>query len=119
MNITSKGTMIFAKEFNEKIYYRAGFSSKTKDGEYKKAYMDVRFPKGTVVENKTKINIKQGFLTFDNYIDKENNPRTNWYIVIQDFETDAVIKQEEKDPYEQYGTQITVEDLDKEMDLPF
>lgn len=119
MNLTSKGTMIFSKEFDEKIYYRAGLSSKAKNGEYKKAYIDVRFPKDTVIENKTKINITKGFLAFDNFIDKESKSRTNWYIVVQEFEIDGAVKQEEKDPYEKFGSSITVEELDEGMDLPF
>ena len=45
MNITSNNTMIFAKEFEGKINYRAGLSSKKQDGTYENGYIDVRLPK--------------------------------------------------------------------------
>ena len=43
--------------------YATGVSSKRQDGTYINGYLDVRFRKGIVVENKTKININDGFLT--------------------------------------------------------
>ena len=90
MNITSKDTMIFAKEFDGKMHYRAGLSSKNKDGEYESGYIDVRMPKGTELENKTKINITKGFLSF--YKTKEG--KDIWYIVVQEFTTQEQMQQE-------------------------
>jgi len=108
MNITSKNTMIFVKEDESgKIHYRAGLSTKNKEGEYESGYIDVRMPKDTNLENKTKINITKGFLSFYNYQDKENKYHTIWYIVVQEYTTDS------KDVYvvESYKSE--------ELELPF
>ena len=90
MNITGKEIMIFAKEFNGKMRYRAGMSSKKMDGTYDSAYIDVKLPKDTKVENKTKIDIIQGFLSF--YKTKEGN--VIWYIVVQQFAKSIELGQE-------------------------
>ena len=116
MNITSNNTMIFAKEFNGKIYYRAGISTKDKYGKYISAYIDVKLPKGDSLPNKTKINITSGFLSF--YKDKDN--KDNFYIVIQTYTMDVVKEEKQEDIYANFGNSITVEELDKEtLDLPF
>lgn len=117
MNITSNNTMIFAKEFNGKMFYRAGLSRKNQNNEYEKAYIDVKLPKDVSIADRTKINITKGFLSF--YKNKEK--KDIFYIVIQEFTTDSGVKEEQKeeDVYSNFGTQITVEDLDKNMDLPF
>ena len=47
--------------------YATGVSSKRQDGTYANAYMDVRFRKGVVVENKTKIDITDAFFTVREY----------------------------------------------------
>ena len=49
---------------NEKGFYSTGISNKLMDGSYDNAYISVQFKKGTELENKTKINITNGFLTF-------------------------------------------------------
>ena len=117
MNITSSNTMIFAREFNGKTYYRAGIINKKQDGEYDRAYIDVRFPKDTKIQDKTKIAINKGFLTFS----KGEDDKTYFRVVILEYKEIGTIKEEpkEEDPYAKFGSQITVEDLDKNMDLPF
>ena len=93
MNITSKDTMIFVKEDeNLKKHYRAGLSTKKQDGTYDKAYIDVKLPKGTDIEDRTKINITKGFLSFYNYKGKDDKQHTIWYIVVQEY-----TKQEEQE----------------------
>ena len=109
MNITSNNTMIFKKEDNGKVHYRAGLSTKNVKGEYETAYIDARLPKGVELENKTKINITKGFLSFYNYTDKEDKKHTIWYIVVQEF------TQEKQEVYEVES--FKAEDLD--MPLPF
>lgn len=84
MNITSNNTMIFAKEFDGKMHYRAGMSRKNQNNEYEKAYIDVRLPKDVSIADRTKINITKGFLTF--YKTKEG--KDIWYIVVQEFTTE-------------------------------
>ena len=112
MNITSREIMIFVKEDeNGKKHYRAGLSSKKQDGSYDTAYIDVRMPKETKIENKTKINITKGFLSFYNYKDKENKQHTIWYIVVQEYTTQEQLK----------NTQAyVVEEIKQEsLELPF
>lgn len=111
MNITSNNTMIFVKEENGKTHYRAGLSTKNVKGEYESGYIDVRMPKDTVLENKTKINITKGFLSFYNYKDKEDKKHTIWYIVVQEYTTE--LKKAEV---------YTVESIDaddEQLELPF
>lgn len=121
MNITSNNTMIFAKEFEGKIHYRAGLSSKKQDGSYDKAYIDVRLPKDVSIADRTKINITKGFLTFY----KTKDGKDIWYIVVQEFTAEGEVKEEpaETDPYANFGKQTevyVVKDMDeKSLDLPF
>ena len=109
MNITSNGTTIYAKEFNGRMFYRAGISRKKEDGSYERAFIDVKLPKGNSVADKTKINIINGFLSF--YKNKEG--KDIFYIVVQDFVSGTEKKQEN------IGNSITVEELDENLPLPF
>lgn len=118
MNITSNNTMIFAKEFNGKMYYRAGLSRKKDDKTYENGYIDVKLPKDVQLADKTKINITNGFLSF--YKNKEG--KDIFYIVVQGFTTDSKLKEEpkEEDVYANFGNSITVDELDDTTpDLPF
>jgi len=90
MNITSNNTMIFAKEFEGKLHYRAGLSKKNQNGQYESAYIDVRLPKDAKIENKSKINITKGFLTFY----KTKDGKDIWYIVVQEYTTQDQMQQE-------------------------
>lgn len=121
MNITSNNTMIFRKEENGKVHYRAGLSSKKQDGSYDNGYIDVKLPKGIELADKTKINITKGFLSFYNYKDKEGKNKTIWYIVIQEYSAVGEVKKEKKedDVYANFGTSIKAEDLDDGLELPF
>ena len=115
MNITSNNTMIFAKQFEGKTHYRAGLSTKKTDGTYEKAYIDVRFPKGIELADRTKVNITKGFLTF--YKNKEG--KDIFYIVVQEYKTETEVQQSNTtDEYEKFGSSITVEELDQ-LELPF
>ena len=49
---------------NDKGFYSTGISNKLMDGSYENAYISVQFKKGTEIENKTKINITNGFMSF-------------------------------------------------------
>lgn len=116
MNITNNNTMIFAREIDGKIHYRAGLSKKNKNGEYENGYIDVRLPKDDKLENQTRINIKKAFLTF--YKTKKDD--TIFYIVIQEYEKVAEEKIAEKDPYEEFGKRVELEQQQElPMDLPF
>ena len=115
MNITSNNTMIFKKEENGKVHYRAGLSTKKQDNSYDTAYIDVRLPKDTVLENKTKINITKGFLSFYNYTDKEDKKHTIWYIVVQEYTTEEQLKKAEVKVVES----IDADDEQLDLQLPF
>ena len=122
MNITNNNTMIYVKEDeNGKKHYRARVSRKNQNNEYENGYIDIRLPKDTELENKTKIDITKGFLSFYNYKDKENKQHTIWYIVVQEYSKKEAKKEQEnsKEVYEQFGnkTEYKAEELD--MDLPF
>ena len=90
MNITSRNVIYVKKDENGKKHYRARISRKNENGEYENGYIDVRMPKGTELENKTKIEITKGFLSFYNYTDKDNKPHTIWYIVVQEYKPENV-----------------------------
>lgn len=83
MKIT--GEVIIFK--NEQGNYSTSISNKKEDGTYENMYIAVNFRKGIEVENKTKINIKDGFLSF--YMTKEGFPKIK--IVVMSFD----IKQED------------------------
>lgn len=61
LRITGENITIFK---NEKGFYSTGISNKNMDGSYENTYMTVQFKKGVELENKTKINITNAFLTF-------------------------------------------------------
>ena len=112
MNITSLNTMIFVKEDeNGKIHYRAGLSSKKQDGTYDNAYIDVKMPKGTNIDDRTKINITKGFLSFYNYKDKESKQHTVWYIVVQEYTMQEQLQEQEVYKVESYKAE--------DLELPF
>ncbi len=126
MNIqTDKQLMVFRKDTQYGTNYSIGLSRKDKDGKYCNAYIPVRFKSGEL-EDKTKIYIKNGFLTF--YLKQDKTPV--FYLMIMDYETtdEAIenaktsgvssIKQEdiqEEDPFVEFGKEIEI----KPEDLPF
>lgn len=66
--------------------YATGVSSKKQDGTYSNMYMSVRFRKGVMVENKTKIDIKDGFITVKEFITNGGETVKRPEIMILDFE---------------------------------
>lgn len=125
MNIENKYPVMIFKNVNEgKTFYSLGLSKKDADGNYVNGYISCRFKKDVELEDKTKIYIKNAFLTF--YVkDKITVP----YIFISEFDTvDQTIEKIKKenevqedvvDPYSTFGSTITVEQLDEMPDLPF
>lgn len=82
MNIIGK-TMIFKSEYG----YSTAISSKNQEGQYEKMYVSVQLPKGIELENKTMIEIQNGFITF--YKTKEGLPKLK--LVIMKFEKEDKI----------------------------
>lgn len=78
-------TMIFK---GDKGFYSTSIGRKLQDGTYKNAYINVGFKKDVNLENKTKINIKNGWLTFDNFTPKVDPTKEVivWKIFINDFD---------------------------------
>lgn len=66
--------------------YATGVSSKRQDGTYANAYLDVRFRKGVVVENKTKIDIKNAFLTVREFV-VNGETKKKIELMVLDFDT--------------------------------
>lgn len=93
MQITSnKDEMIFRKDFNDRPIYSIGLSRKDKNGNYINGYMNCNFKEGTDLANKTRIRIKEAWLSF--YIkDKQTIPT----IFINDYEKVAEPNPEHKE----------------------
>lgn len=89
MKVTGQA-MIFANKhesMNGTWYtYATGISSKREDGSYASMYIDVRFRKGVTVENKTKINIKDGFLTMREFTANGGDVVKRIVLMVMDFD---------------------------------
>jgi hypothetical protein len=65
MNLTNKYPItIYRNEHNGRVYYKARLVRKDKNGEYESGYINCNFKKDVELENKTKINILNGWLDF-------------------------------------------------------
>ena len=111
MNIvTDKPITVFRRDTEFGSFYSVGLSKKNNEGSYINGYMSVQFKNGVELENKTKIYIKNAWLSF--YLkEKETKP----YIFISDFETlEDTINQakqpKQQDPFVEMG-QIVDDDL--------
>ena len=124
MNIVNNyPVMIFKDEYGK---YTVGLSNKKQDGTYENAYYPIQFNKEVVLENQTKILIKNAWLSFYKW-EYEGKKGTTFYIRCNQFELadqQEQPKQEEEkglDPYQVFGNSITVEQIDSidDNDLPF
>lgn len=106
MNVNSeRPIMVFKREYNGRIYYSLGISKKEMNGTYTNGYMPCEFKKGVSVNDKTRIYLKNAFLTF--YLkDKQTVP----YIKILEYETVEETIQNSKDPFEMFNEEISIED---------
>ena len=77
------------------IGYSTSISNKNKEGQYESMYVTIQLPKGTELENKTKINVTKGFISFY----KNKNGLAIPKFVIQEFKTE----QESEDYEENFG----------------
>lgn len=102
-------TMIFR---NEKGFYSTSISKGRKNAEgkteYDNTYINVGFKKGVDIPNKTKINIINGWLTFDKY-EKDGNSTSYFKIFVSDYE---IVGENSTTNNEVFGA-------DNEDDLPF
>lgn len=81
MKITGE-TMIFKND----IGYSTSISNKKEDGTYENMSISVNFRKGVELENKTKINITDGFLSFY----KTKNDEKRLKLVVMEFDTEEL-----------------------------
>ena len=90
---------IFKKEYEGKELYSTSLTNKNMDGTYINMYISCQLPKGTSVENNTKINIKKGFMSFY----RNKNGLAQPKVIVQEFEIvkpmDNMPKYEETPPY--------------------
>lgn len=106
--------MVFVKEYEGRKLYSIGLSKKNKDGGYDNGYISARFKKDVELENKTRIKVKESWLSFN-----VNENKTFPFVFINDFEILS-----ETNPYKEMGEKIKTEaKLDQieitDADLPF
>lgn len=116
--------MVFCKEFEGRKLYSIGLSKKNKNGGYDNGFMSVRFKKDVVVNNKTRIKLKDAWLSFNT-----NEGKTFPFIFINDFEiiseTNPSAEKcgKEENPFEDFGNSIKAEVQEQieitDDDLPF
>ena len=70
---------------NDKGAYSTSISKKNEDGTYENMRISVNFRKGTELENKTKINVTNGFLSFW----KNNQGLPQLKLVVMEFEKET------------------------------
>lgn len=106
MNVNSeKQFMVFRKDYQGKAYYSLGLSKKDRNGNYVNGYISCEFRKGVTLENKTKIYLKDAFISF--YLkDKQTVP----YIKILEYETAEETIQNSKNIFEEFGEQVDIDD---------
>ena len=89
--------------------YSIGLSKKTQDDKVEYGYMPCKFRKGVELPNKTKIRIRNAFISFN-----KKNDKTYLYIFINSFE-ELYQKQEKKeevkpDPYAEFSNEVEITD---------
>lgn len=99
INLTGKGVMIFKNENNGRVTYSTSVSNKKQDGTYDNTSVQVQFKNGIELENKSKIDITKGFLSF--YRKQDNT--IIFKLIVMEFELQGEAKKPE--------TSTTVDDL--------
>ena len=114
MNITNEHEVtIYRNDGQYGTSYSIGLSKKKQDGSYENGFMPCRFKKDVEIENKTKLFIKDAWLSF-NVKDKKTFP----FVFINEYKLldDAINPpKEEKDPYKEFADETEI----KQEDLPF
>jgi len=90
---------------NNNGYYSIGLSRKDRNNQYFNGYFPCRFKKDVSVDNKTRIKLKNAFISF--YLDEKE---TKAYVMITDFEI-----VEKKENYAQLKGEIEID----ESNFPF
>lgn len=111
LNIT--GEQVIFKNKNNTGYYTTT-SNKLEDGTYEKNFITVGFRKSVEVENFTKINIKEGFLTHYSYQNEEGETIKRFKIMVMDFDVVETYSNNTEDT-----TNNEMSDIYPDDDLPF
>lgn len=106
MNLSSdRPIMVFKREYNGRVFYSLGLSKKDRNNNYINGYMACEFRKGVQLADKTRIYLKNAFITF--YLkDKTTVP----YVKILDFETVEEAIQNSKNPFQEFGDTVAIDD---------
>ena len=108
MNLEEKEITIYRYNGQYGTSYSIKIAKKNIKGEFETAFMPVKFKKGVEIANKTKIIIKNGWITF-NLVDK----KPNWYVFINEFdEVDYKV-----DHYQEFAEETKSDEF--YMELPF
>lgn len=105
--VSNKDEMIFRKDYDGKPSYSIGLSKRNKDGKFENGYIKAYFKSNTDLENKSKIKIKEAWLSFN-----VNEGKTYPYIFVNDYELVGVQnpykeeKIEEENPYKEFGEKV-------------
>lgn len=91
MSLKVTGEILIFK--NDKGAYSTSISKKKEDGTYENMRISVNFRKGAELENKTKINVINGFLSFW----KNSQGFLQLKLVVMEFETQTNENEEYKD----------------------
>ena len=83
LNIT--GEQVIFKNKNNTGYYTTTIN-KLEDGTFEKTFITVWFRKGVELDNFTKINIKDGFLTHYSYQNEDGETIKRFKLMIMDFD---------------------------------
>lgn len=111
LNIT--GEQVIFKNKSNTGYYTTT-SNKLEDGTYEKNFITVGFRKGVEVDNFTKINIKDGFLTHYSFEDENGEIQKRFKIMVMDFDVVETYSNEN-----QNTTNDEMSDIYPDDDLPF
>ena len=80
LEMSVKGpAMIFRHDYNGKAFYKMS-KPKMRDGEWMHGDISVYFKKGVEVQDKTKINIRSGWLDY-----YKKDKETVWYVFVNEF----------------------------------
>ncbi len=110
MNIISDRPVMVFKNENK---YSVGLSNKLKDGSYDNGFFPIQFNKDVTLEDKTKIMIKNAWLSFYSWEFNGKKGKT-YFIKCSDF-TIAEEEKQANDPYQEIHQDIQLTD----DDLPF
>ena len=81
-------TMVFRNDDKGFAIYTTTLGNKNKDGDWENASIELKFKKGIELENRAKINVLNGFLTFRTYI-KDEKKKYVLYLFIMEFEEEG------------------------------